>query len=110
MLAAAEREVRSAGVHGLDPRHDTKLHVRKLLAELPVEPATHGDKVHYDAGRRVTVLHPTTRHRGRLHEADADGMPICIMRGFFEEQAPEDIEELGGGPVTCGHCANARNA
>jgi hypothetical protein len=83
-------------------------YLREAVAALPPEPTTkRGAKVLYDAGRRVVLLHPTTRHPGQTHEADVDGLPICGMRGRFERN-PDDVQELGGGPVTCGHCANAR--
>jgi len=92
-----------------------KLMLRKAISELPPEPRTSGARVHYNADRRIVVFGQGasygSRSYGQIHEADVDGLPICIMRNWFEEHmttSPDSFEELGGGGVTCGHCANAR--
>jgi hypothetical protein len=89
-----------------------KLALRKALADMPREESGGSlQKVLYTANRRIVVLNPNGTWN-RPHDADVDGLPICIMRGFVERaqiEHPDLVKELGGGPVTCGHCANARN-
>jgi len=88
-----------------------KIEVRNRLAALPPEPTTAGSgKVYYHANRRIKA-EPITGRSNKIHEVGSDGLPICQMRGTFEDWIAEGSQpiELGGGPVTCGHCANARN-
>jgi hypothetical protein len=75
---------------------------RRALMPEPEKPTR--DKVHYHADRRIKW-----RGNHAIHEADA-ALPICRYRfkGFDEPKWAHEIEHLGPGPVTCGHCANTQ--
>jgi hypothetical protein len=85
-----------------------KLEARRRIAVLP--PALPEERTtsrtHYEAARRV-VAYDKHGNPYRFHEADVDGLPICVMRRWrYFTEGIERPEVVGPGPVTCGHCAN----
>jgi hypothetical protein len=83
-----------------------KMIAREEIAALPPKPpATVTDRRHYDTNRRVMAIGPSGP--GRIHEADADDLPICQLKGSTWFAPGHPVKVLGPGPVTCGHCANA---
>ena len=83
-----------------------KMIAREEIAALPTKPAAPvPDRRHYDANRRVVAIGPSGP--GRIHEADADHLPICQLKGSTWFAPGQPVKVLGPGPVTCGHCANA---
>src|SRR3954453_3607925 len=83
-----------------------KLVAREEIAALPPKPAaTVTDRKHYDANRRVVAS--GSSGRSRIHEADADDLPICQLKGSTWFPPGQPVQALGPGAVPCGHCANA---
>ena len=83
-----------------------KMIAREEIAALPTKPAAPvPDRRHYDTNRRVVAIGPSGP--GRIHEADADHLPICQLKGSTWFAPGQPVKVLGPGPVTCGHCANA---
>ena len=78
---------------------------RKQIATSPAVPVAGiraGDKRYYNAAARLRVQ--GARGKGKIHEAGADGRPMCTMH----QEGRLDGEYLGPGPVTCGKCAATR--
>jgi hypothetical protein len=93
-----------------------KREAQRQIEALPPVPSIGktGDKIHYHAGRRVAFRDTMRRSwQSVIHEADADGLPICPMHETWED---EDFQDgrfrrllLEGGGVTCGRCAAVRS-